>query len=167
MRAISDSGPLIHLAVVGHFDLLRLYFSELLVLPGVYQEVAEAGRGSPGSHETKEGVKAGWIKITELQDLSRTAPFLQQGMTWTDSCVVALALENRTDVLLSDDLTVRTRALSEGLRVVGTIGILIDGKLDGHLPNLREVLDHLIRSGFYLNPNGPVYKEALRLAGET
>jgi hypothetical protein len=49
MKAVADSGPLIHLAAVSQFALLRLYFSELLVPQAAYQEVVEAGRGQPGS----------------------------------------------------------------------------------------------------------------------
>ena len=88
-------------------------------------------------------------------------------MTWADACVLVLAQENETGFLLSDDLAVRTRALSAGLGVFGTVGILIDGKRDGYLSSLKEVLDRLIQFGFYLDPNGSLYREALRLAGES
>ena len=43
MKAVADSGPLIHPAAVSQFELLRLYFSELLVPHLVFQEVVVAG----------------------------------------------------------------------------------------------------------------------------
>lgn len=166
MSTLSDSGPLIYLAAVGHFDLLRLYFSELVIPTPVYREVLDAQKQRFGSRETATGLRTGWISVADLQDETRIAPLVEQGMTHTDAYLLALALERQTDFLLSDDLDVRTRALSLGLQVIGTLGILIDGKRDGRIGDLRSVLDRLIQLGFYLNPNGPLYGEVLRLADE-
>ena len=39
MTAVADSGPFIHLAIVGRFDLLKRYFHKLVIIPQVYDEV--------------------------------------------------------------------------------------------------------------------------------
>jgi len=62
--------------------------------------------------------------------------------------------------------TVRAQAQSLDLAVIGTIGILLDARRDGHLPSLRRMLDQLIAIGFYLRREGVVYQELLRRAGE-
>ena len=166
MKAVADSGPLIHLAAVRQFDLLRLYFSELLVPRAVFQEVVVAGRGQPGSPETDTAQRRRWITVTDPRESSGAALLVEQGMSPTDAAVVALARAHPDHILLADDLAVRTAALAAGLQVYGTIGLLIDAKRDGHLPSLKQALDTLIQSGFYLDPRSPLYREALHLAGE-
>ena len=166
MKAIADSGPLIHLAAVSQFGLLRRYFAELQVPPSVFQEVVVVGSGQPGSRETEMAAQSGWLTIALLPEPALVASWLRQGLSSTDAAVLALAQEHPGHILLADDRVVRTTALAAGLQVYGTIGLLIDGKRDGHLSTLQPVLDQLIASGFYLDPGSPLYQEALRLAGE-
>lgn len=166
MRAVADSGPLVHLAAVNQFGLLRHYFSHLLVPPAVFAEVVQAGQGRPGSQETQEAQRSEFLSLAHPYP-SRVATLLQQGMTPTDAQVVALAQENPDHLLLADDLTVRITALALGMSVFGTIGILIQGKRDGHLPSLKAALDQLIVTGFHLDPHGALYAEALHRAGES
>ena len=47
------------------------------------------------------------------------------------------------------------------------MGLLIEGRRDGHLANLQQILDQFITSGFHLDPRGPRYQKALQLAGES
>jgi predicted nucleic acid-binding protein len=44
--------------------------------------------------------------------------------------------------------------------------MLINGKRDGHIPLVKQILNQLINAGFFLDPHGTLYQEALRLAGE-
>lgn len=166
MRALTDSGPLIHLAAVNQFELLRRYFSALLVPQAVFQEVVTAGGRQPGSRETEAAVHHGWFTLVPRTDPTRMAPLLRQGFSPADASVLALAQEYPDHLLLTDDLPVRTAALARNLRVYGTLGLLIDGKRDGCLPRLNPLLDTLIASGFYLDPNGSLYRHVLELAGE-
>ena len=166
MKAVVDSGPLIHLAAVNQFALLRLYFSELLVSQAVSQEVVGDGRDQPGRKETEDAQRSGWITLVPVEDPARITPFLRRGMSPADASVIALAQRHLDHILLTDDLTVRNTALGIGLQVYGTIGMLIDGKRDGHIPLLKQILNQLIDSGFFLDPHGILYQQALRLAGE-
>jgi predicted nucleic acid-binding protein len=44
--------------------------------------------------------------------------------------------------------------------VSGSIGVLIQARLEGAIPVLKPLLDQLIAVGFHLNPQGPAYREA-------
>ena len=164
MRAVSDSTPLIYLAAVGKFELLRLYFSSILIPNTVREEVVQAGYEQHGALETQQGVEAGWIKVVHPTNEQHIADLLDLGMTQTDAHVIALAQEQQVDLLIADDAMVRKQAQSLGLSLSGTIGILLKAQRDGHIPDLKAMLDQLIAVGFYLQPDGQFYKDLLQRA---
>lgn len=43
MRAVSNTSPLLNLAIIGHLDLLRSQFDEVLIPPGVLKELRLGG----------------------------------------------------------------------------------------------------------------------------
>ncbi len=65
-----------------------------------------------------------------------------------------------------DDAALRMLAHTQGVAVVGSIGILIKARLEGVIPALKPLLDQLIAGGFHLDPQGQVYLDALRSVGE-
>ena len=164
MRAVADSAPLIYLSATGQFDLLRLYFSSVLIPNAVHKEVVRAGDERHGASETRAGVEEGWITVVDPTNAPRIAFLLGQGMTLTDAHVVVLAQDQQADLLIADDSTVRKQARSLGLPLSGTLGILLNAQRDGHLSDLKVMLDQLIAAGFYLQSNGPLYKELLQRA---
>ena len=164
MRVVADSSPLIYLSAISQFDLLRLYFSSVLIPNAVHEEVVRAGTERHGALETRAGVEEGWITVVDPTNDSRIAFLLDQGMTPTDAHVVVLAQEQQADILIADDATVRKQTKSLGLPLSGTLGILLNAQRDGHLSDLKVMLDQLIAAGFYLQPDGPLYKELLQRA---
>ncbi len=49
MTVVSDASPIINLDAIGHLDLLRGLYDDLLIPPAVHDEVTAA----PGSQEPK------------------------------------------------------------------------------------------------------------------
>jgi predicted nucleic acid-binding protein len=62
---VSDSSPLVILAKLNYFDLLRTLFSHVYISAEVRHEVVVSGAGLPGASEVD---RADWIKTEQLQN---------------------------------------------------------------------------------------------------
>lgn len=58
MTAVYNTTPLVNLASIGQFDLLRRLHTRLYVPDAVFREVTEEGAGRPGDAECRE---AEWL----------------------------------------------------------------------------------------------------------
>jgi uncharacterized protein len=166
---VSDSGPFIHLATVNQFALLQRYFQSVVTIHEVYDEVVTQGRGLPGSQELAAAREAGFVRLIDIERLQLVTELRQSApaeVSDIDIKVLVLAIEQRL-TLLSDDEPLRTLAKTQGKPVSGSIGLLIQARRDGIIPALKPVLDQLIAAGFHLNPQGPVYRDALQSVSET
>lgn len=166
MIVVTDSGPLIHLAAVNQFRLLNQFFQLLLITPQVHEEVVTQGAGRAGSLELQQALQEKWIAVENVADRALIERLTVPNISKTDATVIAAALLHHATLLLADDIAVRTVAMREGLSVMGTIGILVHARLEGIIDRLQPVLDQLRASGFYLDPAGHVYQDALRRVQE-
>ena len=74
-------------------------------------------------------------------------------------------LEARAELVIVDDRPARRLALNLGLPVVGTAGILLRAKRLGIIPEVRPLVDEIIRRGFRLSP--AIREKVLVDAGES
>jgi predicted nucleic acid-binding protein len=142
---VSNSSPLITLARVGQFDLLRKLFSEIHIADEVRQEVVVRGAGRPAA-ETVRG--ASWIKVhapapaAEILQLRSCHP-LGAG----ELATILLARLLKADLTVIDERSARRLAQAHNLRVMGCVGVLETGHRKGLLTNLRETYEHLLLQG--------------------
>lgn len=166
MIVVADSGPLIHLASVKQFSLLKRFFHTLYTVSQVYEEVVAQGHGRAGDFEVREALQDRWLLIDAAADPALVQRFIAANVSETDAAVIACAVRRKATLLLADDRVVREMARREGLAVMGTVGILVQAREEGFVDRFQPLLDQLIVAGFYLDPAGRVYQDALRRVGE-
>lgn len=161
MIVVSDTSPIINLAAIGQFDLLRQMFGILMLPQGVYVEIVVAGSGQPGANEVQT---AGWI---QQQTVINTALVqqLRRDLDKGESEAIALAIEAHADRLLMDERRGRIIAQQYGLPVIGLLGILVLAKHQMYIPLVKPLLDDLqTKAGFRIKPS--LYQQVLQSVAE-
>ena len=119
LAAVSDAGPLIHLAEIDSLELLAT-FDTLLVPEIVYEEVDNGGVPDGLADLSYELVEADESRVgTEELDAGERA-------------AVTVA-DKRGVILLTDDLAARETASDAGVEVRGSIGVIALGHGSGLL----------------------------------
>jgi predicted nucleic acid-binding protein len=138
---VADASPLIALQQIGRLPLLQALFTTLLVPPAVAREIAPSVPSQP------------------------LAPrVLQASLGAGESEAITLALELRSDHLIVDEKAARHVARSVGLRVIGTLGVLLAAKRRDLIPAVRPLVETLIEKNFWISSQ--VVERALAEIGE-
>ena len=143
MRAVSNSGPLIHLSWIGHLDLLTKLCEEVVVPPAVRDEVLAAAEGTLGLNRIQGALTSGDLVVRAPDSTGGSAYSLDLGETET----LLLAEQINADCVLTDDRSVRRAAVRRGLQVKGTLGILPDARDAGLIPAALPLVHELRRVG--------------------
>jgi hypothetical protein len=163
--AVSNSSPLIHLAAIGGFGLLREFFAEILVAPAVWREVVDEGRDRPGAVEVEQAAQQGWLRVVPLAN-DALANSLKRALDDGEAETVALAVQEKPDVVLLDESEARKAADVHGLVKTGVVGLLIRAKNTGKVTSLKALLDRLRgEAGFWIDES--LYRAALRAVNES
>lgn len=161
MIYVANTTPLIGLAVIQRFDLLRQLFGELVIAQAVYDEAVTAGREAGGAkHEVSTAM---WIKTVSVKDRLAVEVLLDE-MDAGEAETIVLARELNADWVLMDEKKGRRKLTELGLKKIGTVGILLKMKQAGLIPAIRADLEQLRQSGFSISQ--AVIDAALRQANE-
>lgn len=157
-RVIADASPLIGLAAIEAFDLLRRLFGRVIVPEAVYSEVV-AGVGLPGAAELKGAVEDGWANVVPVEV---HAEFTDLGDG--EACTLSLAVQHATCLVLMDERLGRAYAKDNGVSVVGLVGVLLEAKRGGLIPEISPFIDRLADTDFRVSEG--IVRKVLALAGE-
>ncbi len=159
MPIISNASPLIWLSKVGKLSLLKKLFGEVLIPEEVYKEAVEKGleEGFSDAFVIKESVDNGWIKVVKLDEdgekLCRKIMEHASEIHLGEAQAIILARKNKT-LLLMDESSGRAFAEAMGLKVRGTLYIIIEALRKGLLDknNAKETVLMLASKGFRIEP---------------
>ncbi|MFQ5873489.1 MAG: DUF3368 domain-containing protein [Dehalococcoidia bacterium] len=161
---LSDSSTLIHLAAIGRLTLLKEFYGKISIPPAVWREVVEEGKGRAGAVEVREAHQAGWLEIVSPGNASLVR-LLRRDLDAGEAEVIALAVEQQSDLVVLDEAEARQIASLYSLRKTGVIGILMRAKREGKVPSLQAELDRLRdQAGFWIATE--LYHRALQAVGE-
>ena len=145
MTAISNSTPLIVLAKINRLDLLKDYFGEIYIPEEVYDEVVRRGGNQAGSSEV---ASCNWIKVEPVKN-RMAVETLSLSLDKGEAEAIVLSRE-KDSLLIIDDGAGRKTAELLGVKITGTVGVLLLASMDGRL-DLRKTMDELKSVGFRLS----------------
>lgn len=154
-----DASPLIWLAKIGRINLLQKLFGKVVIPEEVYREVVETGlrEGLSDALAVKEGVDNGWIEVSGLneKDIELYQKIVEHASEVHRGEAQAIVLaRNRNALLLMDESCGRGLAETLGLRVRGTLYIVLFALREGMLDKgeAKEIMLQLVEKGFRVDP---------------
>ena len=125
MHIISNTSPILNLAVIGRLSLLRRQFGEILIPQAVFEEL-RTGEDLPGSQAMRKAVR---------KDKGEA---------------IALGTEDGTD---TPGRTGRCRvAKSLKLKVTGLLGVVLRAYYDGEISSVSDIIEELReKAGFRID----------------
>lgn len=161
MIVISNTSPITNLAAIGQLELLQKLFSEVVIAEGVWSELNAYNQQWPGRGEVAQ---AHWVE-RKIVNNPTFFQILRRDLDPGEAETIALAIDEKADLVLMDERDGRSTAQRLGLKTVGVVGILLESKKRNLIDLVSPLLSQLrVNAGFYLS--NKVVRHALMLAGE-
>ena len=105
----------------------------------------------PGCSEIRAAFNEGWIVIRDVIDKEKVK-ILGRELDRGEAEAIALALQEKADVILLDEREARKISKEMGLSVTGILGVILKAAENGKIKSLKNVLDDLIdTAGFRIS----------------
>ncbi len=145
-KVIVNSTPLIVLGNAGLLEILQKLYGRILVPEAVYQEVT--AKDDAAGMILLNG--ADWIQVEQVQNQSDARIFSSR-LHAGEVEVMLLAREQKADLLIIDDNAAKSTAKYLGMKVTGSLGVLLRAKQMGFLEDINDAMERIIRNGFYVS----------------
>jgi predicted nucleic acid-binding protein len=97
MSVVSNTSPILNLAIINRLDLLRQQFGEVLIPPAVLSEL-KADTDFLGADRIREALLQAWLQARELTNVN-LARVLNRDLDQGEAETIALALEFGLDTV--------------------------------------------------------------------
>lgn len=130
---ISDTSCLIILDKIGELELLQTLFGRITIT----NEIAdEFNKELPN-----------WFSIQAPKNRMYQV-ILEASLDKGEASAIALAVEEKDCLLIIDDSKGRKYAEKLRINITGTLGILINAKLSGHIASVKPLLEKIKKTDF-------------------
>lgn len=161
MIVVSNTSPIMNLAVVEHLSLLEQLYSRIFIPEAVSEELSAIGLEQLGAKAIQSH---SWIETRSVSNRSLVDSLLLE-LDAGEAETIVLAMEMKADLLLLDERRGRKAASRLGLRFIGLLGVLVDAKHKGLIVEVKPVLNDMIaKAGFWVDNH--LYTRVLREVGE-
>lgn len=156
---VSDTSPLLGLALIDRLDLVRTQFSVIVVPEQVWSELTA---GEDGVAKLQSLHDDGTLEVVTVDETALFTEF-RRTLDEGEASTLAHAIEKDADLVLLDEREARQAARRHELPVTGAIGILLRAAEGGGI-DLQSELDALREAGFWISET--LYEDVLDLANE-
>lgn len=133
---ISDASPIIALADIQELDLLKNLYKRVLITDVIRNEI--------------HAELPDWIEVSQKYDI-RQLQVLQLELDPGEASGIALALQFPNCRIIIDESKGRSVAKRLGIKVTGTLGVIVKAKKSGYCTSGMDILDKLENHGFWLS----------------
>jgi predicted nucleic acid-binding protein len=158
---VINTGPIIALVTAtGSLEWLPSLYRQILIPFEVLQEIEAGGQGNP------ESCALNLINDRAIigQEKSEISVALLRDLDIGEASVIANAALNRIDTVAIDEKAGRRLARIHGLRVTGSLGILLKAKKQNIIPSLNDCISRMRHHGIWITED--LVTDSLREAGE-
>ena len=144
-KVIVNSTPIIALCKVDLLHLLKDLYGEITIPEAVYHEVT-----AKNDRVKDQLINSDWISIEKVTNLARKRMYhakLHEG----EVEVMLLAQDYENHLVVIDDGAARNAAIFLGLKLTGTIGVLIKAKQQGFISAVMPIIHKMETHGIYFS----------------
>jgi predicted nucleic acid-binding protein len=154
-----DTSPLLYLYRINQLTLLQHLFDQVYVADAVVDELSQ---GRNQGTKIPDLVDYPWIDVqhVKLRSISESMDALGPG----ERAAMILGLDGQAEWVILDDLEARNEATKQGLKVIGTVGLLASAKNKSLIHAISPLLIQLEESGMWLSAE--LKRNILELADE-
>ncbi|MCY3722773.1 MAG: DUF3368 domain-containing protein [Candidatus Poribacteria bacterium] len=155
---VSNNSPLVALWRLDLLSLLRDLYTEVWIPRAVEKEFF----GIEKKLRQEALNQASWIQTVDLTDPESVSDY--DKLDVGEAAALALAKEHEARFVIIDEKKARQQASKIGLRVKGTVGVLIEAKKSGLISSIKPLLIELQKNRVYLTES--IINAALKEVGE-
>ncbi|GAB6878266.1 DUF3368 domain-containing protein [Halorubrum gandharaense] len=159
MTVVSNTSPLLNLALIDRLPLIESQFDHVVVPREVWDELLD---GSHGVDSLEEFRDAGGISVVSANSTDLLTEFNRE-LDRGEAAALAHAVDIDADRVLLDEREGRAAATRHDIPVTGVVGILLRASSQDAV-DLRSELDALREAGFWISDE--LYERALRMDEE-
>lgn len=156
---VVNTSPWIALASCHQIALLPTMYEEVYLPESVRRELLAGGEKTTGVAELES---ASWLSIESVTNPD--AMNLLYELDAGEAEVVLLAREKGIPRVLIDEKVARLQAKAFGLKVIGTLGLLLRAKKQQKVPGIKPLIRQLQDHGFWIHER--LIRGVLQEAGE-
>jgi len=146
---VSDTSCLILLDKIDELELLKKLFGQITV---THEIASEFRKELPEWFKIESPINVVYQKILEAS--------LDRG----EASAIAFAIEQSDCLLIIDDYKGRKFAEQLGIKITGTLGVIVLAKLNGYINSVKPLLAKIKATDFRLEPD--LEKSILKNSGE-
>jgi predicted nucleic acid-binding protein len=162
MIVISDTTPIISLIKIDRLKILEELYKKIIIPKAVYDELII---NIDYQDEIDIIKRCTFIQIENVEE-NLSVVLLQRELKLDrgESEAIVLAKNINADLIIIDERKARRIAKDVGLKVTGTLGILVEAKQQGLIKELESLLDELMDNNIRISKK--LYMEILNLVEE-
>jgi predicted nucleic acid-binding protein len=159
-QIVINTGPVLALiAGLGDLNILNFLYERVLVPFEVCEEIMAGGSTGFGINEFENA-----DFLFKCNQQTQIHPYLLNSLDLGECSVIQIAINEKIQTVCIDEAVGRRIARLNGLKLTGSLGIMIRAKREGHLILLRKAINKMQDHGIRLKDS--IIDYALKQAGE-